>query len=313
MTLDPVAAEVIRAIEGILPRAGTVPVEELRRRTLGSVADTVPIEVATVVDISVPGPGGLVGTRLYRPAAGPAVPVVAFFHGGGWVTCDLNTHDAICRSLVRDIGCAVLSVDYRRAPEHRFPAALVDCFAALNWLAGEGAMLGLDPSRIAVAGDSAGGNLAAAVCLMARDRGGPAIVMQVLVYPVTDHRCASRSFEENGDGFFVTAAELRWYWDQYAAPEDRANGYASPLLSPDLAGLPPALVVVAEHDPLRDEGEAYGQRLSDAGGSVTVSRYAGMFHGFYGVGVLDASGQAQAEVATALRAALRVAPTDMAH
>jgi acetyl esterase len=227
-----------------------------------------------------------------------------FLHGGGWVLCSLDTHDQTCRALTRDAGTITVSVDYRLAPDGRFPAAAEDAYAATTWAAEHAGELGGDPRRLAVAGDSAGGNLAAAAALMARDRGGPALAFQLLVYPVLDHRRVTPSHRENAEGFFLTGVHMRWYWEQYLGPDgDGAHPYASPGLAGDLAGLPPAHIVTAECDPLRDEGEDYARRLRDAGVPVEVVRYDGMFHGFFGMAeLLPGARRAQDAAFGALRA-----------
>jgi acetyl esterase len=263
-------------------------------------------EVASVADRAADGPAGAVPVRVYTPHGSPPFPVVVWFHGGGWVLGSIEEHETVCRQLCEGAGAVVVSVGYRLAPEHRFPAAAEDCYAATVWAAAHAAELGGDAGRLAVAGDSAGGNLAAVVALMARDRGGPPLRFQLLVYPVTDGTMGSSSMRENGEGYFLTAEAMRWFWDHYAPdPADRSNPYAAPLAAADLAGLPPALVITAEFDPLRDEGETYGARLREAGVPVAVSRYDGMIHGFFTSGALfDAAGKAVAEASAALRAAL---------
>ena len=261
--------------------------------------------VHAVEDRTIPGPAGEIPVRIYRPSAATGLPVLVYFHGGGWVICDLETHDPTCRAISNGADCVVVSVDYRLAPEHKFPAAADDAYAATAWVAAHASELGADASRVAVGGDSAGGNLTAAVALMARDRGGPPLAFQVLIYPVLDLASESASRKENGEGYFLTAAGMTWYEEQYLRDDaDRKNVLASPLLADDLAGLPPALVVTAEYDPLRDEGEAYGRRLNEAGVPATVSRYDGMFHGFLAfAGALDGATRAQGEVFAALRTA----------
>jgi acetyl esterase len=262
--------------------------------------------VHEVRDLGVPGPAGEIRVRLYRPAADEPLPAIAYFHGGGFVIGSLDTHDGTCRALANATGCAVVSVDYRLAPEHRFPAAPEDCWTALAWLAKEGAALGLDGGRLAVAGDSAGGNLAATAALMARER-GPDLRFQLLVYPVTDHGFDTPSYLENGEGYFLSAAMMRWFWQQYL--EDASHGadpLASPLRAADLAGLPPALVVTAEYDPLRDEGEAYAARLRAAGVPTELRRYPGQIHGFFSMhDVMDDGRAALDAAASVLRTALR--------
>jgi acetyl esterase len=268
----------------------------------------VPEPVARVVNRTIGGPGGPLRIRVYRPESAGSLPVLVFFHGGGWVLCDLDSHDPICRALANRIGCAVVSVDYRRAPESRYPAAAEDAYAATVWVAGHADELDVDPDRLVVIGDSAGGNLAAAVALMARDRGGPRIACQVLAYPITDHSFDTGSYRDFGADHYLTTAGMRWYWDQYApGPIDRDQPYLSPLRAADLRGLPPAVVVCAECDPLRDEGVAYAGRLRDAGTEVEQTTYAGMFHGFFTMtAALDGTRQSVADVVRSLRRRLGV-------
>jgi acetyl esterase len=193
-----------------------------------------------------------------------------------------DTTDAICRALANRAGCVVVSVDYRLSPEHKFPAPLDDCYAALQWVADNASSIGVDGSRLAVGGDSAGGNLSAVVALKARDQGGPPLRYQMLIYPVTDHDYGTGSYQENGDGYLLTKDMMVWFWDHYLrSPEDGANPLASPLRADDLSGLPPAMVVTGEFDPLRDEGEAYAQRLRQAGVPVNHKRYEGQIHAFF--------------------------------
>jgi acetyl esterase len=247
--------------------------------------------------------------RVYRPAADDPLPVVVYFHGGGWVIGDIATHDTTCQRLAAGVPAVVVSVDYRLAPEHRFPAAVDDCDAATAWVSAHAAELGGDATRLAVAGDSAGGNLAAVVALRARHAHGPAIAFQLLVYPATDLTRSLPSHTENGEGYLLDTDAMTWFINQYLVDADPRHPDASPLFVDDLAGLPPALVVTAEFDPLRDEGEAYAQRLRDAGVDVTTSRYDGMIHGFYGLdSIFDASKRATAETIAALRDALTKQP-----
>ncbi|HWP66844.1 MAG TPA: alpha/beta hydrolase [Candidatus Limnocylindria bacterium] len=265
-----------------------------------------PTTLPVVRDLSLPGTAGTIPARLYRPVEGGTLPLLVYFHGGGWVIGSLDTHDDVCRDLAKAAGCAVLSVAYRLAPEHRFPAAAEDCYAATRWAAANGAALGIDPARLAVGGDSAGGNLAAVTALMARDQHGPALRFQLLIYPVTCGRMDSPSIHENADGYLLTRDAMVWFWDHYApAKADRERPYAAPLRAADLHGLPPALVITAEFDPLRDEGEAYARRLEAAGVPTTLRRYDGQIHGFFTMGALiDRARDALAEAASALRAAL---------
>ena len=244
-------------------------------------------DVAAVKDLEIPGPAGGIPVRVYRPSERSDLPVLVYLHGGGWAICSLETHDASCRQLANDAGCMVVSVDYRLAPEHRFPAAPEDCYAALTWTAENAASLGGDARRLAIGGDSAGGNLSAVVSLMARDRKGPRLCHQLLVYPVTDHAFDTDSYRENADAPILTREIMQGFWGHYLGrPEDGRHPYASPLRAEDLSGLPPAHVITAEYDPLRDEGEAYARRLSAAGVPVVQRRFEGMVHGFFGFGEL---------------------------
>ena len=256
-------------------------------------------------DRAIPGPGPEIPVRIYTPDGRGPFPLLVWFHGGGWVIGDLETADGTARRLAAQAGCVVVSVDYRLAPEARFPAAPEDCYAAAQWVAGNAGSINADPGRIAVGGDSSGGNLAAVVSLMARDRGGPPLVFQLLVYPVTSRDLDTGSYRQNGDGYVLGRDAMKWYWDLYLADDaDASNPYAAPLLAKDLSGLPPALVITAEFDPLRDEGEAYAQRLQAAGVTATGSRYGGMMHGFFGMpAFLDKGGQAVAEASAALKEA----------
>lgn len=241
-----------------------------------------PIAMARVEDVELALPGRTLAARLYVPEGAPSpAPLVVYYHGGGWVIGTLETHDGTCRALAKASGAAVLSVAYRLAPEHAYPAPVDDCYDALVWAGSHAAELGCDPARLAVAGDSAGGNLSAAVAIMARDRGGPAIRHQLLLYPVTDDDFSLPSYAENGGGeYFLGEAMMRWFWDQYLgdtgpAPLARVGSTAN------LADLPSATVITAEYDPLRDEGMAYARRLADAGGAVDAAIAPGMIHGFF--------------------------------
>jgi acetyl esterase len=269
-----------------------------------------PDDDLTVRDLSIPGPEGPetpLAVRAYTPeSASPddARPVLVYFHGGGWVRGDLDTHDGLCRLLAEAADCVVCSVDYRRAPEHPFPTPVHDAYAATEWAAEYASVVDGDPDRIAVGGDSAGGNLAAAVTLMARKRDGPAIDHQVLLYPVTDYDFDTDSYEENASGYLLSRASMRWYWARYLDDEvDGANPYASPLRATDLSDLPSATVVTAGYDPLRDEGAAYADRLREAGVSVTHAEYPGMVHVFASFPDLDRARNARATVASDLDAA----------
>jgi acetyl esterase len=273
------------------------------RAAAGALAAPGTEPVARIEDRTVPGPAGPIPVRIYIPE-GPAIkPVLVYFHGGGWVIGNITTTDAACRSLANQAGCVVVSVDYRLAPEHKFPAAPEDCYAAVCWVAENAAALGVNPGQVAVGGDSAGGNLAAVVSLMARDRGGPAIGFQLLVYPVTDYNLETASYQENAEGYFLTRSMMAWFWQHYLTNEAEGRHWmASPLRAESLQGLPPALVITAEFDPLRDEGEAYAQRLEEAGVPVVARRYPGMIHAFFTMPEVLSDGKAAiAEAAGVLR------------
>jgi acetyl esterase len=263
--------------------------------------------VAAVEDRVVPGPAGDLPVRVYTPDAKGPHPALVFFHGGGFVIGSIATHDATCRALTNAARCAVVSVDYRLAPEHPFPAAPEDCYAAVSWVAKNAAELGVDGERVAVGGDSAGGNLAAVVAQPAQEHGHPRLVHQLLIYPVTNHSFETASYAENAEGYLLEREMMRWFWNHYLANEsDGADPKASPLRGKDLSGLAPATVLTAEFDPLRDEGEAYAERLREAGVPTVHTRYRGMIHGFFGMtDALDAAKAAVAQAGGELRKAYR--------
>jgi acetyl esterase len=289
--------------------AGMRPIHELSvAEARGSEAlppESDPEPVAEVVERSVPGPDGDIRARFYFPGEDRPWPLLVYFFGGGWVLGSLDAVDSVCRRLANAVPCAVVSVGYRRAPEHRFPAGLEDCFAATSWVVEHGASLGLDPDRVAVGGASAGGNLAAAVALLARERGGPRLAFQLLVYPLVDHAAETPSGREALDDPFFGPKDVAWCWSHYLAdPSDGDSPFASPLRVADLERLPPALIVTAELDPLRDEGELYAERLRGAGVPTELVRFHGMVHGFFSrPDTLDAAIEAQALAASALRVA----------
>jgi acetyl esterase len=258
--------------------------ESMRAAVDGATGGLPVHDVHAVEDREVPGPAGSIPVRVYRPGADAQLPIVVWFHGGGWVIGSLETHDNLCRLLCDDARVIVVSVDYRLAPETKFPGAAEDCVAAWVWLNEHASELGGDAHKIAVGGDSAGGNLAAVVALVAREQGLPVPALQLLVYPVTDYEFDNPSMIDNAEGYFLRTAAMRWFFDQYAGtPDDFADWRMSPLRAPDLAGLPAALVITAEYDPLRDQGEAYAQRLRDAGVPTQSVRADGLFHGFFGM------------------------------
>lgn len=288
-----------------VPNLYTLSIEEAREQDVKSTVAGAgePVPVAGVVNRSIPGPAGELRVRIYQPYAETPWPVLVYFFGGGWSLGTLDTSDDVCRRLTSGAGCLTVSVGYRLAPEHKFPAAVEDSYAGLRWVASHASELGADASRIAVGGDSSGGNLAAAVTLLARERGGPALVHQLLVYPNTDYQADTPSMRDNHDEHFFNPDAVRWYWGMYlASPGDGASPLASPLRCQDLTGLPPATLISAEYDPLRDEGERYAARLAEAGVPVDVRRYDGMPHAFFTMtGLVDAAGQAVGYAAGRLR------------
>jgi acetyl esterase len=278
MALDPV-------VEGLLTQmaeAGGTPLTEMAPPAAREMYRMMSegyhkADLRDVTDMDADG----VPVRVYRPADDARLPCLVFYHGGGWVIGDLDTHDNVARNLARAAGCVVVAVDYRLAPEHPFPAPLDDCFTALKWAAGHARELGIDETRIAVGGDSAGGNLSAAVSLLARESGGPGIVHQLLLYPVTDCNFETASYVENGEGFMLTRDGMQWFFNHYlSGGADGGDPLVSPLRASDHAGLPAATIITAEFDPLRDEGEAYGEKLAAAGVDARIKRFDGMIHGF---------------------------------
>jgi acetyl esterase len=302
--------------------AGVPPIESLdpvtARRTTAERRLRAQVEsahVRSVDDIVMDGDTGPLRARIYRPGPDPCLPGIVFFHGGGWVICDLDSHDPLCRRMANATGAVVVSVDYRLAPEHRFPAAADDALAALRWVARNGEVLGIDARFLAAAGDSAGGNLAASACVRARDEGWPAIAAQLLVYPVLDHAFDTDSYRENATGYNVTRRAMEWFWAHYLGPEgDGRSPVASPLRAGSLAGLPPAVIVTAGYDPLRDEGLAYAHRLARAGVDVELQHHAGMYHGFFGaVAQLPAAARANSLAFAALQRLLQRGRTRAPH
>jgi acetyl esterase len=271
-------------------------------------ADGPPEAVDSVEEAKADGPAGAIPVRVYRPGRkGTApLPVLVWYHGGGWVIGDLDTADTTCRKLANRSGALVVSVDYRLAPEHPAPAPAEDCWAALRWVAGAATKLGGDPSRLAVGGDSAGGNLSALVAVRARDNRGPALRYQLLVYPATDLTMSYPSHVENGDGYMLTNEATAWFLGHYLGPaDDPKHPSLSPHYIDDLGGVAPAFIVTAEFDPLRDEGEAYAARLRDSGVAVDLRRYDGMVHGFFQMGgVTPVADSAVSDAASRVRAAL---------
>lgn len=291
MPLDPEAAAFLeRLAQSNIPAINTLPPQQARDLILP--VGLAPDRIGGILSEKASGPNGDVPVRIYTPVTTTSMidssaqlrrgrPVVMFFHGGGWVIGSIDSHDALCRQLCNNSQCLVLSVEYRLAPEHKFPAGLEDCYAATQWAAREAHEFGGDAQALFVSGDSAGANLATAVCLMSRDRRGPQISGQVLAYPITDRNFETESYRQNGDGYFLTRGQMEWFWENYLADDaDAANPYAAPLLAEDLSGLPDAFVLTAEYDPLRDEGLAYANRLQAAGVAVDRVHCEGMIHGF---------------------------------
>ena len=306
MPLDPQAEALLRSFaEAGMPALDALPPDQAR--PVFDEAFRTPPEalqaVQRVEDLRMPGPGGEIPLRLYAPSDEDDLPLLVHYHGGGWVIGSLETHDGFCRDAAVAAGCAVLAVDYRLAPDHPFPAAFEDCYAALCWAAEHAERLGLDGGRLGVIGDSAGGNLAAAVALQARDAGGTPLRQQVLLYPALDPELRSPSITENAEGYFLTESAMRWFWGHYrSGGGDAADPRLAPPRAGSLAGLPPALVVTAEFDPLRDEGDAYAEALARAGCQVEHARYDGMFHGFAMMGAqLDRGRDAVARIAAFVR------------
>ena len=282
--------------------------EQARAQRLASALPRQDDGLASIDEFAIAGRAGAIPVRIYRPSGQTPLPVVVYLHGGGWVVGDLDTHDATTSALAARSGCVVVAVDYRLAPEFPFPAGLEDCYDALAFVATHSEELDVDSTRVAVAGDSAGGNLAAALCLLARDRGGPPIAFQLLVYPATDHFGDWPSYAEVGDGRHGLSLELmHWFSHHYLPdPAAAADWRASPIRAADFAGLPPALVLTAEYDPLRDEGEAYAARLAAAGVVTAVHRYPAAVHGFFALGDTAVRQAGIDEAAAALRASLGI-------
>lgn len=312
MTLDPQ----VKAILDQMAEAGGPKISDLSPtearvvfREMSTAFDNSDVPVGGVEDRSIPGPGGEIPIRLYTPVAAGGGPLAAlvFYHGGGWVIGDLESHDATCRTLSQTSGCKVIAVDYRLAPEHKFPAAADDAYAALTWVEKNAMEIGVDPNRIAVGGDSAGGNLAAAVCLMSKDKNGPHVAFQLLIYPVAQIGIDTQSRKDLATGYFLETETMIWFEDQYMAnASDADNPYASPLKAANLSGLPPAYVITAGFDPLKDEGKAYADNLRAAGVDVQYVNYDGMIHGFVALtAVVENAANAVAEAGNALKKAMK--------
>lgn len=308
--LSPKLAPEIRGILEAMAAQGAPPletlsVEEARKAAYGFMALAgEPEPVGRVENRRIPVRSGEIGVRIYTPEGNGPFPGLVYLHGGGWVICDLETHDNLCRALCRRSGAVVVAVDYRLAPEHKYPAALEDSEDATRWTAANAAALGIDPTRLVIAGDSAGANMATVIAVRAQDAGGPALALQVLVYPVTNlFSRDTPSHAEFAEDHFLTASTMDWFMTHFLSrPEDARDPHASPAFLEDLRGLPPALVITAECDPLCDEGEAYARRMQDAGVPVTLTRYAGMMHPFLTLlGATPSAQKAVDEIAAAVR------------
>jgi acetyl esterase len=293
-----------------VPNLYTLPIEEARAQDVQGAITTAgtPEPVGEVRDFVIDGAAGDLAARIYLPAGVERPPALVYYFGGGWSLGTLDTSDAVCRMITNRAGCASIAVSYRLAPENKFPAAVHDCYAGAAWVAAHHDELGIDETRLAVGGDSSGGNLAAAVTLLARERGGPRFVHQLLVYPNTDAAADTASMREVTDKHFFNSNAIRWYWGMYlASPQDGNDPLASPLRAADLSGLPAATVITAELDPLRDEAECYARKLAEHGVPAEVIRYDGMMHGFFTmVGILDVAREAVATAAERLAAAFAV-------
>jgi acetyl esterase len=307
--LVPLDPKLKAAIAAMPPRDMSLPIEQLRAgvEEMAATQPKLNEAVGAVVNRKIPGPGGDIPIRIYTPLGKPPFPLLIHIHGGGWVWGSLDSADDVCRSLCNRAGTAIVSVDYRLAPENKFPAAVDDGYAALQWVVENAAALGGNPRAVAIGGDSSGGNIATAVALYSRDHGGPKAALQVLIYPVTNCAFDTASYHENAGGYGLTREAMMYFWFTYLrTPADGQSPYASPLQAKDLSGLPPALIVTAQYDPLRDDGEAYAARLHRSGVPVRLTRYLDMNHAFFLYGaVYNSANRVLTEIAETLKAAFR--------
>ena len=306
MPLDAQIESVMEQVAALgFPPSHTVSAQEARSNAKARPRGKGP-DVHKVEDIKIPSDAGPIPARIYTPSDETSLPVLVWFHGGGWVVGDLESADATARHLCNESSSVIISIDYRLAPETKFPGASDDCYTATQWVSENASSLNADPDKIAVGGDSAGGNLAAVVSLMARDKQGPNIGFQLLVYPVTEMNFNTKSYIDNAEGYQLSRDGMIWYWDHYLEDKEAANNpYASPMKAQSLQNLPPALIITAEYDPLRDEGKAYAERLKAEGVTTQYTMYSGMIHGFFGMAsVVDKGRAAVKEAADAMRKAL---------
>jgi len=311
MPLDPqVKAILDQLAENPPPPMDQTTPEEARAfyRAMGALTDPQDVPIGKTSDAAVPGPAGDIPVRIYKPVAagGEALPCLIYYHGGGFVIGDLETHDKLCRMLANESDCVVVAVDYRLAPEHKFPAAVEDAYAAARYVEENAEEFGVDPNRLAVGGDSAGGNLAAVVALMAKEKGAPTLRFQLLIYPTVSGNEETPSVRENGEGYLLEKRTMDWFFAQYTdSPGQKDDPRLAPLRAGDLEGLPPAFVITAGYDPLRDEGLQYADKLRAAGVKTDYKNYDSMVHGFFTMaGILDLSKEAIAEAGDKLKTAL---------
>ncbi|MDQ1487946.1 MAG: acetyl esterase [Actinomycetota bacterium] len=307
MPLDPQVQGLLAQMqEAGMPPFEAMTVGEARQAAWAFVGlQRSPEDVASVSHRYIPGPTAELPVRIYTPEGEGPFPVIVYYHASGWVILNVEVCDPTLRRLANSTGCVVVAVNYQKAPEHKFPVPFDDSWATLCWVAENAAELNVDPSRLVVAGDSAGGNLAAAVCLKARDEGGPSVAYQVLIYPATNYGFDTPSYNQNAEGYLVQRESMRWFWDHYLADPSQGDDWRASPLRADLTGLPPTLVVTAEFDPLRDDGKLYADRLREAGVDVRYTNYEGMIHGFYWMdGVIEEAKRLHDDIAMEVRAAV---------
>lgn len=308
ITIDPIIAAMLAEMaEQNAPALSSLPVDIARQAVKEMVVVEEPTATHAIEMVDIEGPLGTIPARLYRPEVDETLPVLVYYHGGGWVICDLDTHDEVCRRLANEARCVVVSVDYRMAPEHLFPAAVDDCYAALEWVAKNAAKLNVDASRLAVGGDSAGGNLATVAALKSRALSSPDIAFQLLIYPVTNMaEMNTQSYQDFAEGFQLARADMEWFGDTYLGENgDARHPHVSPLLADDLSGLPKAYVATAGFDVLRDEGKAYADAMAAAGVDVDYACFTDQIHGFANMaGAVPSSTAALSAIANKLKTAL---------